>query len=475
MSTGSKPLSSSFSHHSENTHRISDTRSAYGGMDIQKRNFSPDEVLDIAQSLSSPVAIPEGGFKGAELKRRKSAGSSSARRGSIKGVSPEKPPLALEPVEYVQLDEDTLLPFVDRCAEVNELFQHPSNEKMFKMLKAAFPKEPARQHWMALKPEEWNWDEFVNHLTTLDRIQCPDYAWVFRARQAVRARSVALWEKVGTCLGCDGDLLNAGGEDGHPYSWGGLGLGEEGEYDYSQNQVWIEALEAVDPEEKERNERAFKDEFGEIVEDENEQAAAGMTALLGTIGEGEEEAPLAKPFKPTTAQRAGGMDTIEDPLSSPRAQFKATLPRGSRASHQHDESGGQARSVRSRSFVGLQILTSPQAPAHGGSLSRSQSISHSQSLSQSFAPGTPGGGGVQAVFDRGPGSPLFPSSFSSLSAEPNLGRSATVGIAGGIKPAPAGFGRDTGDAERRWSGIRRRKSGAELSESESSFRLWVRS
>lgn len=424
--------------------------------------MSPEEVFDIARSLASPVAIPEGGFKGAELKRRKSMGA-SGRRGTNDMTSPEKPPLALEPVEYVQMEDDTLLPFVDRPAEVADLINHGSNEKLFKLLKAAFPKEPLRQHWKALGPEEWNWDEFISHLASLSRAECPDYAWVFRARQAVRARSVALWEKLGVCLGCDGDLLNAGGEDGLPASWGGLGLGDDDDYDPMNTHVWIEGLEAVDPDEQSRAMRQLNDAFGEIVEDEGEQASAGMTALLGAIGEGEEEEPSGG--GQTTAQREASRKLNPvDPMTSPSFATSPLLRHdhpvfaesfaSSYGTNGHSpftpKSPGKVDSnkpVRSRSFVGLQILTSP-TQAQG---SFPKSPTSYTSMNQASMRG----------YDRDQGNPLFPSSFGGLSVQPNLGREASVGIGGGVKAADEGFGRGS-----RW-GLRRKQSGAGLSESES--------
>ena len=111
-----KSLPTPFSPHADDsTNRI--TYSGSDALGIQRKVMSPEEVFDIARSLASPVAIPEGGFNGAELKRRKSLGS-SGRRGTNHLTSPEKAPLALEPVEYVQMEDDTLLPFVDRPVEV---------------------------------------------------------------------------------------------------------------------------------------------------------------------------------------------------------------------------------------------------------------------------------------------------------------------------------------------------------------------
>ncbi|KAK8847345.1 hypothetical protein IAR55_005202 [Kwoniella newhampshirensis] len=441
----------------EGLHRVHSLHSEEKG--IQRKVFSPDEVVDIARSLSSPVMMPEGGFKGAELKRRKSAGASS-RRG-IKDSPEDRPPVALEPVEYVQMEEDVLLPYVNRPAEVCELIEYSANQKLFKLLKAAFPKDTARSNWRELSPEEWNWDEFMKHLTKIDRAESHDYDWIFRARQAVRKRSVALWEKLGICLGCDGDLLNAGGEDDIPPSWGGLGLGDEGEYDPTMNQVWIEGLEAVDADQEAKAERDLLESFGEIVEDEGEQAAAGMTALLGGLGglrEGDGKGSRNSTSLPrlTPAQRAGNKDKV-DPFTSPSAQFNSLRHENLHSLSQSPARASKgARESRSKSFVGLQICTSP--------ISGSNQIMPRSPGSQLQTP-VLGSNAPLPVYERGPGSPMFPSSFSSLSVEPNLGRSASVAVGGGVRP-PA-VQEDFSRFTRR--GLVRKPSGAGLSESAITF------
>ncbi|WRT64843.1 uncharacterized protein IL334_001779 [Kwoniella shivajii] len=434
-------------------HRVGSFHGDADDRNIQSKRFSPDEVVDIARGLSSPVMVPEGGFKGAELKRRKSAGHST-RPGS---GEVEKPPVALEPVEYVQMEEDVLLPFVERPMEVQELTEHPANEKLFKLLKAAFPKDPARPNWREIEPNQWNWEELTKHLTKIDRAESPDYDWIYRTREAVRARSVALWEKLGVCLGCDGDLLNAGGEDDIPLSWGGLGLGDEGEYDPTMNQVWIEGLEPVDPNETSRAEKALAAAFGEIVEDEDEQAATEMNALLHPGGKmdivGEENTtPIQGQF--TTAQKAGNKDKF-DPFISPSNQLKhlPTIPTNKR---NNSMSVNGNKNGRSKSFVGLQICTSPTIASKEHYVPRSPS-------SQLQTP-VLGSSETLPMYERGPGSPLFPSSFSTLSAEPNLGRSASVAIHGArpIHDDLRGFGGGT-------RGLTRKPSGAGLSESAITF------
>lgn len=493
---------------------------------------------------------------------------------------PKSPQAALEPVEYVQMDDDTLLPFVERPKEVLELVNHPSNEKLFALLKAAFPKEPLRANWKKLHPTEWNWLEFIAHLTTVDRFSEPDYQWVRKTRDSVRERSVALWEKLGVCLGCNSDLL--GDDDAEVGgSWGGLGGEEEGEGD---GQVWVEGLMASTPTEIERetygvprppsrlslggqNEDMMFAEFGDIVE-RDEEAENRMKALTGmeTIGEGEEESStsssgglgavakktLQEAARMTPAQRAGNKPII-DPFYSPSHQFSnlRSSPTRSRerddnrldpsaavgsvfdssysstmsdVNHQLTGSGlglisnssspkrasdaqplppnGQGAEkqnqqnrfskpdspdkIRSKSFVGLQILTSPFSPQTG---SHHMAINYGRHNNGPQTPLSP----IQSneyERERGPGSPLFPGRLDSLSLAPNLGRMASValnpamgqgvnrkvssGMAGGGFPGLGSIvstSRDSdgdGDIGRsggRW-GIPRKPSGAGLSESE---------
>jgi hypothetical protein len=427
--------------------------------------MSPADVWDMANSLKSPVAIPEGGFKGAELKRRKSA--SGARRSSsshslagMAGEESTKPiPIALEPVEYVQMDDNVLLPFVEREEEVAELLAHENNRKWMSELQVAFPKDKARAHWQALSPELWSWEEFTRHMK-LKRAECPDYPWIFRARQACRKRSIAIWEKLGTCLGCDGDLLNAGGDDGLPSTWniGAEDAESDDDDDYKiGNQVYIEGLEAVDGNEAERAEKDFAGAFGAVVPD---SPAMGL-GMMGAIGEDEDEEEA--PSNPTPAQRAGNQASI-DPFHQ-QSQLQSNT--------------AGSRNIRSKSFVGLTIMTSPRLGTSGTSPgdailktpSFPSSPSQMTSLPSSHSPSQSQHQARVYQSDRGIEAPLFPTSFQTLSIEPNLGRAAEKGQTPGV---PGGKGAVVSNPLGPGSGgswkLNRKQSGAGLSESKSADR-----
>lgn len=57
---------------------------------------------------------------------------------------------------------------------------------------------------------------------------------------------MVLWEKLGVCFGCDEDFFNVGSEDDFFLFWVGFGFGDEGDYDFVMNYVFIVGIEFVD-------------------------------------------------------------------------------------------------------------------------------------------------------------------------------------------------------------------------------------
>ena len=111
----------------------------------ESKNLSPDQVMELVQGLRSPVlATHQDEIPPASTPKRSglSRSSSLARiraESEISNVSRALDEgktgpsgdaaggLELEPVEYVEMNDDVLLPFVDRVAEVAELVEQPSN------------------------------------------------------------------------------------------------------------------------------------------------------------------------------------------------------------------------------------------------------------------------------------------------------------------------------------------------------------
>jgi hypothetical protein len=440
-----------------------------GSSPAHSKTLSPDEILNLAKGLMSPVLAGDhveiGGSRLAGLTRRKSTGGSVSR--SQLHSEPVNEPIELEPVEYVQMDGDSLLPFSDRPKQVEELLHKPMNAPMRSMLEKAFPEGPIRKDWKSIDVTEWSWDEFLLHLTKTTRAECPDYEWVLLARAAVRSHSVAVWEKLGACLGCDSELIMAGEEDETPASWGGLGLGDEGEYDPTLSRVHIEALEADDPDEREmeeyENERALALEFGEPVENDPPSL---WTYGMETIGEREEHSSgsgtsvglsqmSVSPFSTTTAAFPTSPSPRSMQSSLPRDRTYST---GSQVSMTSSDSSSpnspMSRKRRSRSSVGLQIMTfqEPSSP--------NSKFPHGL--------GSPPGIMSAPQFERTPGNPLFVSSFNTLSLAPNLSRKASTGFGSDV----GGMGGPSHDEIARMRvgrPLTRKSSGGGLSESAITF------
>lgn len=122
----------------------------------------------------------------------------------------------MEPVEFVPLADEVLLPFDDRPSEVQGLMD--SNRSLFKLIEVNFPHAATSDApssstpWkMQPDPSTWTYQDFASVLGTADRIDLPDAEWARAIRRALKPRSEPLWEKLKGCLGIDEDDE---GEDG---------------------------------------------------------------------------------------------------------------------------------------------------------------------------------------------------------------------------------------------------------------------
>lgn len=463
-----------------------------GEAGTRNKTLSPDEVLELARGLMSPVAAPEGPRPGGALRRSKSTGST--RRGSsASGVdgdkednTPEEEPHAeLEPVDYVQMDANTLLPFSDRPRQVKDLLANAANTDLVELLQHAFPKTPLRADWKDRDVTTWSWEEMYAHLTIIDRAECADYEWVLLARTSVRENAVALWETLGTCLGCDSELITAGDEDETPAAWGGLGLGEEGEYDPSLSRVHVAGLETVDLEAVaaaagETKSSAFNEE-----EEDREQfgtAGAWSKSMGGDTGDSprsKRSSTLQDPILEEEQSPGGGRThrLDPDPFSSPET-WRGSMRRVSRDTSTSEDSvsvgphspcsPSDIKNGRSRSFVGLQMQIVADAPTVPLSPQAYSSNFSSSPLGLASPPAAFSRGMMSPQYERTPGNPLFVSSFNTLSLGPNLGRKASTGL--DAPAVPMQTRGDLGDfraAARR--GLARKTSGAGLSDSALTF------
>jgi hypothetical protein len=112
------------------------------------KSLSPDQVVELAESLKSPVLAHEQEeekqsslSRSSSYRRRTAFGGQGAHDAAAQQQQREKDKAAeqleLEPVEYVEMQDDVLLPFVDRPAEVAELFENAYNVSATRRLAVA--------------------------------------------------------------------------------------------------------------------------------------------------------------------------------------------------------------------------------------------------------------------------------------------------------------------------------------------------
>lgn len=505
--------SSSFfpSSHEDHSRPASYRRESSGNRD-NAQELTPREVVDLARSTSYGHARSR-----SQSSPSQSPGGYGGRRGSTR---PWEASLTqddqedYEPVEFVPLEDEVLLPFETRGAEIKELMEEDRNKGLFGLLKLAFPaaasssaseaEQEKPEESTKKNPKEWSFPTLVKYLTEVERESVSDRTWVDNIREAVEWRSEPLWEKLKGLLGVDeGDfdeLTTAS------YSLDG-GRADQGERD-----VWIEGLEPSDEFEDEAHSSGsvktvelpeegivggglFSPERASVSLPATNPASSPSSFMMESIGEDEEEGPTSTlpsvpaasddpalqstpttpprgkdlklpPFSTGSPERQGSGDGVKTPVAEEdhrefslnRVETIKDIRRQAPSSHGRSaslSSDGSETKDRKRSFVGVSIVSaqpavdtgsafgSPQAGsidnAHRRSLSSFSSSSFSShtgagSLRGSLSRGTgfahTGGDGFgwddthsvgplgveeedkwDPRNERGPGNPLFPTSF----------------------------------------------------------------
>lgn len=368
--------------------------------------------------------------------------------------------------------------------------------------------------WRQVPPEKWTWQEFRKGHLMVPRGECDDFNWIRKARQAIRARSEALWERVGLLLGVDPDMASMGEEYDDVFSPGGalgdvfdsdvttpsMGVASPMMYsmqddrfgfigdEHARDQVWVEGLEASSlPSDEGGNEEGSAATFGnrkarlpeedsvtglQLSDTWSEPRSASplpiLPAGMETIGEGEEEIGHGGDKAPsgmTTAQRAA-LEKNQDPL----AMMSPPTPSSRIGGSPLGKPSLPTQKGRARSFVGLQICTMPSLPTSLPNEYYRRDGDHS-GFQQADA--------NMPHLERGPGNPLFPASFSSLSLAPTLpNNNPALKRASMAHPGTAGASSGSGSQASTpkmgvgrppWAELMRRKSRGGLSESECNF------
>lgn len=160
-----------------------------------KPRLSPDELVTLARQTCTPSA---------PIHAAPSPGATKQP-----GTSP---------ASFTALPDEFFLPFIDRAAEVSSLFSGPPSAKLLTLLEQTFATSPVSSPMsqsestspsldvFAVDPKRWTFSQLEHWLKNIDRDQAPDPYWVASARRCVLAHSELIWERLKGALGVPPEL-----------------------------------------------------------------------------------------------------------------------------------------------------------------------------------------------------------------------------------------------------------------------------
>lgn len=346
------------------------------------------------------------------------------------------------PVSFTPLPDSIYLPFIERPAEVTSLISQLPSSKLFALLSQTFPAH-ARTSASELPnsatpsvesdPKSWTYAELENWLKKVDRDEADDIVWVRRARECVLSHSELIWERIKGALGVPPEL-NVDDDELPPHMQRAIALagakaaaraarGEdiEGaeldapvfEPDSPVLQPVEPSAEIVEPDAEPEDIISVEPVLAEPVPPPSTSADQGMSSLQEVREEEEDENAES-----AVADEALSSSNLEEPeihglrfSTSPSAASLGVSIGSAIGSTGTSPSG----SVRSFSFVGL--------AGSGNASPATRTRLHDQE-DASYDPAR----------ERGPGRPLFPTSFAQLALGPSLGSSAYVAFSVYLMP-----------------------------------------
>ncbi|KAH9933365.1 uncharacterized protein B0H18DRAFT_870704 [Fomitopsis serialis] len=363
----------------------------YSGSMAHANKLSPEQLVDVARVSCNPrPAIAPG--SGSPV----SAGTPS-------------------PVSFTPLPDSVFVPFVDRPFEVSQLMCTPPSAKLFALLAQTYPADSRKPHGaesvesLTKDPVEWTYADLEFWLKNVDRDAVDDVQWVMKARACIISKSELIWERIKGALGVPHEL-DVEEED--------LPLIVEPEADTTSIESEGEQSSAVI--ESPSPSFAVNPASPNLEGDE-------MILIEPVLAQSHDHPPTSSALDPhTTHELCEVREEDEDDEDAESAVASDTLD---------------------PEVHGLRFLTSPASPGTvypaspagspspmplGSPAISPMSIPRSHSFHDKDSD-TP----YDALAERGPGHPLFPSSFAQLSMRPTLGSKPNRAQSLWNPPAPA--------------------------------------
>ena len=170
-----------------------------------KPRLSADQIVSLAQQSCSPQSAPS---------------SPRTPGGSLTVPGPAQTTRA----SFTAIPDDVFLPFVDRTDEVKALFTSPQpGARLFALLAQTFTPQPASDspvtddEVFTTDPRQWSSAQLEFWMKCVDRDTAPDEIWVGLIRRCVLFHSELIWERIKGALGAPPEL-DPDGFDEDPFT-----------------------------------------------------------------------------------------------------------------------------------------------------------------------------------------------------------------------------------------------------------------
>ncbi|KAF7794293.1 hypothetical protein EIP86_005426 [Pleurotus ostreatoroseus] len=423
-----------------------------GRLSFAFSTFTP--ITGATGGRASPTGSPRlrpsspGGFSGGggNLSR-----TSSLSRSQRERLAPEKlvelartscnprpagatgPPVASS-VSFTPLPDDVYLPFIDRPAEVAPMIINPPSAKLFTLLSQTFPPEaraPSSANPSASTPSvdsdptAWTYAELENWLKKVPREEVDDITWVRKTRACILPRSELIWERIKGALGIppeldideselEEDLLAAYLPPPIPIPHGGVALNNHTGPLHSgmlDNDVFEPDSPVV----------ASNASAGAAAATTSENPATDVEAL-----DSPSMSDLELSIEPVLAAPAPPPSAVDPTTGANMTSLHEVLEEENEDEEQVDDAasaGGSSAAGSIGEVHGLRISTSSSVAPYSPNLGPNSLSPPSFGAGRGSSPSPiriDTEGAYDALTERGPGHPLFPSSFAHLSTGPTL-------------------------------------------------------
>jgi hypothetical protein len=379
-----------------------------------KPRLSPDQLVSLAQQSCNPQSTP--------VSPRTPGGSLAGTTGSGHN-------------SFTAIPDDVFLPFVDRAHEVRALFTSPQpGARLLALLAQTFQPQSASaspvtgETVFETDPRQWSFAQLDYWVKQIDRDIAPDEVWVGLIRRCVLYRSELIWERIKGALGAPPELDPDGFEE-DPFTVDKPVVFKKLKSDLSSD--FAARLTESPPPDLDTESQPTPDHVSES----NVSASAGdspVATLLSIEPVLITTSPGAEHDHPPTRLGGHRMHDISEDVCGESSENEGEGPVDPASSSSPREIIQGLRISTGFSSLGLFATESgPIVPALSRRLSVS-SVTQQQptpvpgeqsSLPRrrwSYAASSASSEAYDVAGERGPGNPLFPTSFARLALGPTL-------------------------------------------------------